>query len=335
MTAPNSRFGCLGVFIVVLLCLSVLFNMLFIVGGVVGAAAGGLGQAQRFNEMVVTDGVKEASTKIAVIRVSGLIANSVPGSVTDSMVDDIKLQLKQALEDKDVKAIVLAVDSPGGEVTASDIIYNAVKKAKEQKPVVVSMGSLAASGGYYIACGGSHVFAHDTTFTGSIGVIMQSLNYTDLMGKVGLEMVTFKSGKFKDMLSGARKMSPEEAEYLQAMIMQTYSKFVGIVATSRGLDEAALRAGVADGRVISGQDALKEKLVDEIGDFDAAVKKAMQLGNATGASVIRYEGNPGLGRLLRSMGRSQSKSVEVNVGVQSEFKLEAGRLYLLPGVLVP
>ncbi len=181
MTAPNSRFGCLGIFVVVMLCLSLLFNLLFIVGGVVGAASGGLGLPERFRETVITEGAKETTAKIAVIRINGLIASSVPGSVTDSMVDDVKLQFKQALEDKEVKAIVLAIDSPGGEVTASDIIYNTVKKAKETKPVVVSMGSLAASGGYYIACGGSHVFAHDTTFTGSIGVIMQSLNYTDLI----------------------------------------------------------------------------------------------------------------------------------------------------------
>lgn len=327
----SSRIGCLGVFLVVLLCLSLLFNGLFIVGGVVGAQ-----EPRKFRETLVTDPAAQVKTKIAIIRLDGLIASSLPGAVGDSMVEDLKLALKQALDDSEVRGIVLSIDSPGGEVTASDNIYNAIRKAREQKPVVVSMGALAASGGYYAAMGATYTFAHETTFTGSIGVIMQSLNYSEAMGKVGLELVTFKSGNFKDMLSGSRKLTPEEREYVQGLVMQTYAKFVGIVASERKLDEQELRKGLADGRVISGKDAVAAKLVDEIGDIDAAVAMAMKLGKAPGSAVVKYSAPRGLGRLLRTLGGAEeSRKIEINLGTQQALPLKPGNQYLLPAIMVP
>ena len=252
------------------------------------------------------------------------------------MVDDLKLQLQQAVDDKRVKAIVLYVDSPGGEVTASDTIYNAVRKAREKKSIVVYMGSLAASGGYYVSCGGSYLIANDTTFTGSIGVIMQTLHYQTLFDKVGLEMITFKSGKFKDMLSGSRTLTDEEKNYVQGLIMQTYDKFVGIVATERKLDEKGLREGIADGRVVSGKDALEAKLIDAVGSVEDAYAKAMEMGHAGGATIIRYEAPFKLGKLFRLLGESDRGSkVEVNVVEALKPKLEAGRLYYLPGFYAP
>ena len=151
-------------------------------------------------------------TKIAVITMRGLISSSIPGNVSDSMVDDMRAALQQAREDSRVKAIVLEIDSPGGEVTASDEIYSAVVKTRARKPVVVYMDSLAASGGYYVSCGGKFLMANETTITGSIGVIIQTLNYEQLFNKIGLASVVFKSGKFKDMLNGARPITPEERE---------------------------------------------------------------------------------------------------------------------------
>jgi protease-4 len=327
----TSRFGCLGVFIVLLLCLSLLFNALFLVGEFLGVA-----DERKFRETQLTGASGKVNTRIAVMRLDGLIANSMPGYIGDSMVEDIKLQLKQALDDQTVRAIVIAIDSPGGEVTASDAIYQAIRKAREKKPVVISMGSLAASGGYYAAMGGSWIFAHETTFTGSIGVIMQSINYQEAMGKVGLEMVTFKSGAFKDMMSGSKKMSPEESAYIQGMVMQTYAKFVGIVAAERKLDEQALRTGLADGRVISGKDALAAKLIDEIGDLDAAIAKAITLANAPGSAVFKFETPAGLGRLIRMLGKAeQPKKIEINLGVSSGLQLKPGHQYLLPSIMVP
>src|SRR5438105_12381745 len=184
----------------------------------------------------------------------GLISSSIPGSVSDSMVEDMRLALQQACDDDRVKAIVLEIDSHGGEVTASDQIYNAVVKARARKPVVVYMDSLAASGGYYVSCGGKFLMANDTTITGSIGVIIQTLNYEQLFNKIGLAAVVFKSGKFKDMLNGARPITPEERELVQSFIMKTYEKFLGIVAKERNLPADLLRNTIADGRILSGMD---------------------------------------------------------------------------------
>lgn len=330
MSTSPKRFGCLGVFIVLVLCLSLLFNGLFLIGGLVGVTVG----ENTFREVVIQKPTQEVKSKIAVIRLDGIITGGEGG--THSPVDVIKYQLKQALADEHVRAIVLAIDSPGGEVTASDIIYNAVKDARKVKPVVVSMGSLAASGGYYVALGGSHIFAHDTTFTGSIGVIMQSLNYSEMIGKVGVQFVTYKSGNFKDMLSGARPPTEPEKQYIQGMVMQTYEKFVGIVAAERKLPVDELRNGAADGRVISGKDALAAKLVDEIGDFDAAVQKAIQLGAAPGAAVVGYDTGGGIARYLRLLGKSEPpKKIEISLTPESGLHLQPGRLYLLPSLLAP
>jgi len=333
MPASEKRFGCLGVFIVVLLCLSLLFNFLFLVGSLFGLGSGG---PDKFRENTLAPGEKNVSAKIAVIRLGGLISSGDMGFSTGVSPEEVRQQFKQALEDKDVRAIVLAIDSPGGEVTASDDIYNIIRKARDKKKIVVSMGAMAASGGYYAALGGSHIIARDTTFTGSIGVIMQTLNYADLFGKVGLQMVTFKSGKMKDMLSGSRPSTPEERDYVQNLVMQTYGKFVGIVATERKIPEDALRNGVADGRVLSGKDALEAKLIDQLGDLDDAVKKAIELGGAPGATVVEYRAIESFGRLLRIFGKADSsKKVEINLGPQSSLHLQPGRLYLLPEILAP
>ena len=333
MPASEKRFGCLGVFIVVLLCLSLLFNAIFLIGSFASALSGG---SQKYEQKVLTEGAKNVSAKIAVIRLGGLISSGDMGFSVGVSPEEMRQQFKQAIEDKDVRAIVLAIDSPGGEVTASDDIYNIIRKARDRKKIVVSMGAMAASGGYYAALGGSHIIARDTTFTGSIGVIMQTLNYSELFGKVGLQMVTFKSGKMKDMLSGSRPSTQEERDYVQALVMQTYGKFVGIVAAERKIPEDTLRNGVADGRVLSGKDALDAKLIDQLGDLDDAVKKAIELGGAPGATVVEYRAIESFGRLFRMFGKADSsKKVEINLGPQSSLHLQPGRLYLLPEILAP
>lgn len=330
-------------------------GFLFVLGVVFYASMGNMNTvvraaAPKFEEAVVVDPrpykdasgheVKDTDAKIAVIYLRGIITAAEPGSLGVSMVDDLKLQFDQAAADEHVKAVVLYVDSPGGEVTASDSIYNAVRKFRDggfgvKKPVVVYMGSLAASGGYYVACGGSWLMANETTLTGSIGVIMQSFKYQDLFGKLGLEMITFKSGQFKDMMSGARSMTQEEKDYVQKMVMDSYGKFVGIVARERKLNEDDLRHGLADGRVISGKDALGAKLINATGEVEDAYAKAMELGKVKAATVIRYESPFKLGKLLRFLGQSEKTSVQVNVTQALMPKLEAGRLYFLPSFYAP
>jgi protease-4 len=289
---------------------------------------------EHLEERVIRSGA--GTDRIAVIPVRGLISSSVSGKIGASMVEDIKMQLRQAEEDPRVKAVVLAVDSPGGEVTASDIIYNAVRRVRVRKPVVVSMGSMATSGGYYVSCGGSHLIANPTTFTGSIGVIIQSFRYNDLLNKIGLVPVTFKSGAFKDMLSGNREMTPEEKEYVQGLVMQTYGIFVGIVARERHLDEAKLRSGIADGRVVTGKDALNAKLVDQLGEIEDAYEKARELGKSKDAAVISYQSQFNLSRLFQYLGSEESSGkVEINVTQKLLPALEPGRAYWLPGFYAP
>jgi protease-4 len=199
------------------------------------------------------------------------------------------------------------------------------------------MNSVAASGGYYVACGGNWLIANETTLTGSIGVIMQTLNYQALMEKVGLATVTFKSGEMKDMLSGSRPITDKEREYVQALIMQTYERFVGIVANERKLPIDQLRTGIADGRVVSGKDALEAKLIDQLGSIEDAYAKAMELANISNAPVIRYDAGFSFGKLLRIFGRTSAAKTTVEVDVARSLvpKLEVGRLYYLPGYYAP
>ena len=298
---------------------------------------GGIREAEpipRFREILLQRGARGSFDKIAVITMRGLISSSLPGSVTDSMVDDMRAALQQARDDSRVKAIVLEIDSPGGEVTASDAIYSALVKARSRKPVVVYMDSLAASGGYYVSCGGKFLMANETTITGSIGVIIQTFNYEQLLNKVGLASVVFKSGKFKDMLNGARPITPEERELVQNFIMKTYDKFLGIVAKERKLQADLLRNTIADGRILSGKEAFEHKLIDGLGELDDAFSKAKELGNAPDARVVKYGPPFSLGRFLRIFGGSEAK-IELQLPRQLVPQLESGRAYFLPSYYAP
>lgn len=250
------------------------------------------------------------------------------------MVEDFKAALEQAREDKSVKAVILQMNSPGGEITASDVLYDAICKLARQKPVIVFFDSLGASGAYYAACGSNWIMCNSTTFTGSIGVIISTLNYRDLFGKIGLAAVTFKSGKFKDMLSGSRDMTPEESAYVQGLVMQSYDRFVGIVARSRRIEEKTLREGVADGRILSGTDAFAASLVDQLGYIEDAFAKARELGAAPDAQVVRYVRTYSFGKFLRLFGEARSSKIQIELPGQSTA-LMPGRVYLLPAFYAP
>jgi protease-4 len=331
----NRKLGCLSIFLFVALCASVVFNLVL-----AAAAFGRLGGTSvnqeghpRFREIVLDRG--RGDDKVAVIALRGVISSSLPGNVGESMVEDMRYALEQAREDDDVRAVVLQIDSPGGEVTASDIIYNAVVKTRAKKPVVVYMESVAASGGYYVACGGKFLMANDTTITGSIGVIIQTLNYEQLFNKVGLASVVFKSGKFKDMLNGARPITPEEREYVQGFVMGTYEKFLGIVAKERNLPADSLRNTVADGRILSGVDAERNKLIDGLGQLEDAFEKARDLGKSPDATIVRYSAPFGFGRIFKALGESRQSKIEVTLPKQLMPQLESGRAYFLPSYYAP
>src|SRR5438067_5662651 len=333
--AGNRKLGCLSIFLFVALCASLFVNFVLMIAAFQRLA--GVREAEpipRFREILLQRSARPSLDKIAVITMRGIISSSLPGSVTDSMVDDMRAALQQARNDDRVKAIVLEVDSPGGEVTASDAIYSALVKVRARKPVVVYMDSLAASGGYYVSCGGKCLMANETMITGSIGVIIQTLNYEQLLNKIGLASVVFKSGKFKDMLNGARPITPEERELVQNFIMSTYDKFLGIVAKERNLPADLLRNTIADGRILSGKEALQNKLIDGLGELDDAFAQAKQLGKTPDAKVVKYGPPFSLSRLLRVFGESESK-VELQLPKQLVPQLESGRAYFLPSYYAP
>jgi protease-4 len=318
------RSGCALLLVFLALCASLFFNLILMAllgtGGAESMASRGFMPA--LQEITVEDGAAGAG-KIAVIPVQGIIYTDDQTEWGTSMVDDIKNALQTALEDDSVKAVVLAVNSPGGEVTASDIIYHEVLKVQKKKPVVVAMTSLAASGAYYIACAADWIVANETTFTGSIGVIIQSLNYEGLFDKVGLDAVVFKSGKFKDMLSGSRPMTPEEQAYVESMVL-------GIVSRARHLPADGLRDTFADGRIITGKDAKEAGLVDQLGYVEDAYDKARALADAPDAGVIRYQSGINFQRLLRLIGAGAQSKVQVQLDGAPRFRLQPGQAYLLP-----
>uniref|UniRef100_C6E338 Signal peptide peptidase SppA, 36K type n=1 Tax=Geobacter sp. (strain M21) TaxID=443144 RepID=C6E338_GEOSM len=190
-------------------------------------------------------------------------------------------QLRELKKDKRVKAVVLRIDSPGGVVGPSQEIHAAVKGVAKVKKVVVSMGSVAASGGYYAAAPATLIYANPGTITGSIGVLMKFSNIEGLMDKVGLKAFTIKTGKFKDVGSPARTMSDEERGMLQGVIDSTHQQFIRAVAEGRKLPVEQVRA-IADGRIFSGEQALAAKLVDRIGTLQDAVEEAGRLGGVKG-----------------------------------------------------
>ncbi len=200
------------------------------------------------------------SHKVAVVELKGVIQDS------KKVIKD----LYRYVDDVDIDGIVLRIDSPGGSVGPSQEIYSAVKALKDKKPIIASMGSLAASGGLYAALGASKILAQPGTLTGSIGVIMQAPNFTKIIDTVGFEMITIKSGKFKDTGNVFRTMTEEDRAFLQSTVDQLYEDFKGAVISSRKLDPARV-AEFADGRVIIGSQAVTYGLVDGIGDlYDAA-----------------------------------------------------------------
>jgi len=302
----------------------------------------------KLDEYLVED--NDSRRKIAVVTVDGIITDHTVDRGGNNMVDVIKAQLNRAKEDDRVKAVILKVDSPGGEVMASDEINKVIGKFQEDssKPVVCSMGSLAASGGYYISVPCRWIVANELTITGSIGVIMHGWNYRGLMDKVGIAPMTYKSGKFKDMLSGERstnEIPAEEHAMVQALIDETYGRFTNVVCSGRGQAYqknskdggqalAANWASFADGRVLSGSEALKHGFVDELGDFDKAVERAKKIAHISSANLVEYRERYDISDLFSMFGEnSASHDIKLDLGVDMP-KLQAGQLYFLSYTLV-
>lgn len=222
-------------------------------------------------------GLLHLRDKIAVVPVKGIITDS------KSSVE----QIKKYSEDAEIKALVVRIDSPGGGVAASQEIYDSILTARKKKKVVASMGSVAASGGYYIACAADKIVANPGTVTGSIGAIMHFSNVEELVKKVGYRSSVVKSGRYKDIGSPFRDMTDSEKQLIQGVIDDIYDQFLDAVSVNRKISKDELRA-IADGRILTGRQALGLRLIDSTGDLEAAVNLASELAGIKGKPEVVY-----------------------------------------------
>ncbi len=244
--------------------------------------------------------------KVAVVELTGEITSS----------SETVRQLRKYRENHSIKSILLRVDSPGGGVVASQEIYEEVRKTRDAgTPVVVSMGSLAASGGYYVSCGATTIVANPGTLTGSIGVISQFMNFDSLMQKVGVGVNTIKSGRFKDAGNPFRAMSPEDVAYFQGLMDDVHRQFIATVEHERKIPHDTL-VTYADGRVFTGEQARTMGLVDTIGTYEDAVEIAAHLGKIDGEPAIVKERKHGPSLFERLFGEVLAGNLE---GVRGEF----------------
>jgi len=219
----------------------------------------------------------EFGEKVGIIEIKGIIAES----------KNVIHNIKRFREDNSVKAIVIRIDSPGGAVGPSQEIFREIRKTSKSKKVVASMGTIAASGGYYIAAGADGIVANPGTITGSIGVIMGFTNYQELLDKIGLVPIVIKSGKYKDIGSPVRKMKPEEKRILKDFARKIHRQFIQDIVEGRTMDRAKVES-LADGRIFTGEESKKLGLVDRIGNFEDAVEWAGRLGGIKGKISTVY-----------------------------------------------
>ncbi|HET7270293.1 MAG TPA: signal peptide peptidase SppA [Rubrobacter sp.] len=240
----------------------------------------------------------DGADKIAVVPVEGEISSaddSLGGTQPTVTPEGLADALRQAGEDTSVAAVVLEVNSPGGGVTASDEMHQSILDFKENtdKPVVVSMGDTAASGGYYISTAADRIVANETTLTGSLGVIFQLNNFAEAADKYGIKQVVIKSGKYKDIGNAFREMKPEEREIFQSIVDDSYSEFVDVISEGRDIPKDRVRE-IADGRVYSGSQAKELGLIDSFGGLDEASAIAGKLAGTSDTTVVRYVQEPTL-----------------------------------------
>lgn len=308
----GSRAGCaVAILLAFLLAVSVFFNVILGMTAM-GSLAQSMGGAEGgWREKFVT-GKEDSQNKIIQIPVEGVISGRQGVSIlgqTENMVEKITGDLRRAGKDKDVKAILLSVDSPGGEITACDQIYQEIAKYRREHPTIpifAHMGDVAASGGYYLSVTADEIWACPTTLTGSIGVIMETYNVKEGMDKLGVKPVVIKSADKKDILSMSREMTPEERALLQGIVDELYGTFLDVVLKGRKSFTKDTLKPLADGRVFTGDQAKSLGLVDKIGYLDdvrAAIEKRAGLADA---KVVRYKRPEGLADLFNPQAQGRA-----------------------------
>ena len=262
---------------------------------------------------------------VAIVRVEGAIFSSDDEDdfTTGANSAVVMADLRSAMDDPTVKAILLRVDSPGGSVTGSAQIYELVREI--EKPLIVSMAAVAASGGYYISAPADFIIARPDTVTGSIGVIMTLFNADDFLNEWGIDIINITSGPNKAIGSAWEDLTPEQRGILEAFIDEAYEDFVQIIVDGRNLDEATVRQ-LADGRIYSGRQAQANGLVDELGNLDDAIAKAAELGGISGEPrIIEYEHLPSFESFLTGFSTRLNHS-------QADQVLEAIDAFTLPAI---
>jgi protease-4 len=295
----------------------------------------------RLQERVVQSG--GGGDKVAIVPVEGMLINARVGGMFQAQENGVSLftqQMRAAARDKAVKAVVLRVNSPGGTVTASDTMYEIVKefRRKTGKPVVASTMEVCASGGYYVCCAADKIVAQPTSIVGSIGVLMNTMEFTGALGKLGIRADAIKSGPLKDMGSPYRSMEQPERKVMQEMVDEYFNRFLDVVSSNRPVQEArpALPLaedyrGVYSGRVFSGARAVELGLADQTGRLDDAITLAKQMGKAPGAKVIMYKRPYGYGgSIYASAEPATIPRAQPNTSVL-QLELPNSRLFLPSG----
>ncbi len=261
---------------------------------------------------VISLGSPGRGEKVAVVKLEGVIIDST----------DICMELRGLAERDDVKAVVIRINSPGGAVGPSQEIYSEIKRLRKTKTVVASMGTIAASGGYYAASAAEKIVANPGTITGSIGVLVEFVNAKELLDKIGLKGYVVKSGKYKDVGSPLRKMEDDEIRMLQGVVDDVNDQFIGAVAEGRGMEEAEVRR-IADGRIFTGAQAVGIGLVDQIGDLTDAIDLSARLAGIEGKPYVIYPEKKGLNLWRTLFGANLTGNI---TDIFSGFRL----MYLTP-----
>ncbi|MCL6570176.1 MAG: signal peptide peptidase SppA [Bacillus sp. (in: Bacteria)] len=277
---------------------------------------------QPFTEEVVKEGSEVK--KIVILDINGVIQDTGDtGSLFQTSGynhQDFMKKLTYIQEDDSVKGIIIKVNTPGGGVVESAEIHDKLAEIqkKSKKPVYISMGSMAASGGYYISAGAKKIFASPETLTGSLGVIMEGINYEGLADKYGVDFVTIKSGQYKDIMSPTRKMTEEERQILQTMINNSYEGFVKVISEGRNMTVEQVKK-LADGRIYDGRQAKDLQLIDGFGYLDDVIVQMEKDEKLTGAKVVRYSSNFGFGSLFTMQAKKIMGDNAEMAGLMSVF----------------
>ncbi len=275
--------------------------------------------------------------KILVIPIKGIITGQSTKKLfieEPSLVDSVKQQLEHARDDNDVKVVILEINSPGGGITASDIIYKEIMKFKEvtNKKVIVIMQDVAASGAYYISAAADKIMSHPTSVTGSIGVIMPMINIADLVEKFDIEDTSIKSGKMKNIGSPLKKMSEEERTVLQDIVDEMYTRFLDIIVDGRNMKIEDVRM-LADGRIYTGKQALDNGLIDQLGYFDDAIALAKEVAGIQEAKIIQYKKMFNLAEILAGSIDNLFGDKTIKIGIHTAVTNDdfPRFMYLWPG----